>query len=228
MRHLLLFDIDGTLLKCGPQLHPFLSSALAEVYGRHHPLERFTFSGKTDPQIVLELVRGIDGFDDAAILDRVPSVRELYLERLEAGLERDRMTLLPGVVELLDRLAERDDLALGLLTGNWRGGAMIKLSRFELERYFALGAFGDDAVDRPHLVPVAVERARTHWKRDFAPEEVVIIGDSERDVDCAKRNGAVAVAVATGRRSAEDLRADGADHVFEDLVVAAREFELFR
>ncbi len=132
------------------------------------------------------------------------------------------------MVPLLERLAARDDVLLGLLTGNWRGGARIKLSRFDLGRFFGFGAFGDDAVDRRDLVPVALERAADVAGRRFAPGEVLIVGDSELDVDCARAAGIRSLAVATGHTPLERLRAAGAVWAFPDLEHAAREIDLFR
>ena len=135
MSHLVLFDIDGTLLRCGPQVRPLFVGALEAVFGGYAGLEGYDFSGKTDPRIVLDLVQAT-GLTEEEILPRLPEMRHQYLERLEAGLLEERMRLLPGVVELLERLMRRDDLTLGLLTGNWQGGAHIKLSRFDLNRFF--------------------------------------------------------------------------------------------
>ncbi len=223
---LVLFDIDGTLLRCGPQVRPLFLGALATVYGTCGSPAGFDFSGKTDPQIVLELLRRA-GLSDAEILAQLGAMHELYAERLAAGLAREGMLLLPGVRELLTRLSARDDVALGLLTGNWQRCAQIKLSRFELDPFFAWGAFGDDAIDRRDLVPVALARARAAVGYPFTPAETLIIGDSLRDVDCAQAAGVPSLAVATGFTPRERLAAAGADWVFPDLAQAASEFALF-
>lgn len=226
MRHLVLFDIDGTLLRCGPQVRPLFVGALEAVFGSYSGLEDYDFGGKTDPRIALDLVQAT-GLSESEILSRLPEMRRQYLERLEEGLLRERMQLLPGVVDLLERLLRREDVTLGLLTGNWHGGAQIKLGRFDLNRFFPFGAFGDDAVDRRDLVPVALERARQSCGSCFAQERVLIVGDTVRDVDCAQAAGVASLAVATGFTKAEKLRAAGADWVFGDLVEAGREFAWF-
>lgn len=223
---LILFDIDGTLLRCGKQVAKHFLGALEQVFGGYHLPERFSFAGKTDPMIAVELVRGL-GIDDEEIHARLPQARDLYIASMNRELDRERMLLLPGVVELLDRLIGRSDLTLGLLTGNWQGGARAKLSRFDLERYFPFGAFGDDARDRRGLVPVALRRAERLGGGPFRPDEVLIVGDTVLDVDCARAAGARCLAVASGFTEAEELQTAGADWVFDDLGHAARHHELF-
>ncbi len=226
MRHLILFDVDGTLLRCGKQVGFFFVEAMKEVFGAYGKLEGYRFAGRTDSRIVIDLVRATGRGDDQ-ILPRLPAVRRIYLEKLERGLERDRMRLLPGVQDLLERLEAHDDVLIGLLTGNWRGGAEIKLGRFDLNRYFAFGAFGDDAVDRRDLVPVALERAAEVRGAPFEPRRTLIVGDTELDVDCARAAGAWSLAVTTGFTDAERLTAAGADWVFPSLESAAGRFEKF-
>lgn len=219
---LLLFDIDGTLLRCGKQVRPLFCGALEGVYGGHRPLAGYGFAGKTDPQIVLELA-GDGSLDHETIHARLGAMEADYLARLEAGLDARRMELLPGVRALLDRLDARNDIAVGLLTGNWRSCARVKLDRFALWSRFPFGAFGSDAAHRPDLVPVARERARAATGRRFDARDILIIGDSALDVACAHAHGVRALAVATGFADEEALRACGADWVAPDLVAAARE-----
>lgn len=229
-RHLILFDIDGTLLRCGRQVRPLFLDALREVFGVTAELDAaargYDFSGRTDPEIVLDLL-ALHGLPRHEVAPRLPAMREAYARRLEAGLRREEMRLLPGVFELLDRLAARRDLAVGLLTGNWRRCAEVKLSRFELWSRFAFGAFGDDAVARRDLVPIALERAARFAGRRFSAAETTVVGDSIRDVDCAHAAGAACVAVATGFTTPESLLAAGAERVFSDLQEAARDVPVF-
>ena len=213
---LILFDVDGTLLHTGPQVRPILASCLEEVYGSAGPMDTFDFSGKTDPQIVCELMAEV-GLPREEVWPELDRVRGLFRERLEAGLVREGMTLLPRVIEVLDHLTGRDDAHVGLLTGNWEVTGRIKLSRFDLNRYFAFGAFGDDGDDRRDLVPAALKRAETVTGRRFAPEEALIVGDSVGDVVCARAHGVACLAVTTGWTSAEALREAGADRVVEGL-----------
>jgi phosphoglycolate phosphatase len=217
---LVLFDIDGTLLSCGPQVRPVFAGALMEVFGTTGAIDTYDFTGRTDPGIVLELVGGA-GVPDAVVREGLPRMRELYTGRLERALDRAGMRLLPGVVEILDRLSGREDIVLALLTGNWEPGAKAKLSRFDLNGYFPFGAFGCDGIDRSDLPPVALDRAERAMGRRFRPEEVLIVGDSIHDVSCAHAHGIPCLAVETGRTPGETLRAVGADWVIADLRQAA-------
>lgn len=217
MKRLILFDIDGTLLLCGPQVRPALSDTLVEIFGTAGDVNTFDFAGQTDPRIVIGLLTRV-GIPEEEVRARMDEVKAGYVKRLEQMLDRDRMRLLPGVSEALEHLADRDDVTLGLVTGNWEPGARTKLSRFDLNHYFPFGAFGCDAVDRPDLPPVALDRAEKHLGRRFRPEEALIVGDTIHDVACAQAHGIPVLAVATGRTSAETLRAAGADRVVEDLT----------
>lgn len=214
---LLLFDIDGTLLDCGPQPRGLFRDALIEVYGTAGDCDAYSFSGRTDSHIVLDLLTRA-GVAEAEVLARLSCLRELYLAALDRALDRGQMRLLPGVLDLLERLAPRPDLTLALLTGNWEPGARIKLARVDLNRFFPFGAFGSDATDRDDLPPVALDRAERATGRRFRPEETLIIGDSVYDVACARAHGIPALAVATGRTSAEELHAAGAEWVVADLT----------
>lgn len=219
-RHLVLFDIDGTLLRCGPQIRPLLVGALEEIFDVAVPKVAGSFAGKTDPRIVFDLLAaaGVSREEAGAALARLQAS---YLRRLESGLDRDHMRLLPGVPQMLERLHRRADVVLGLLTGNWERGARIKLDRFSLNRYFPFGAFGDDVVDRNELPPIALDRARRQTGRSFAPHEVLIIGDTVFDVECARAHGIPVLAVATGGTDAEQLRRAGADRVVSSLQETA-------
>lgn len=223
---LILFDIDGTLLTCGPQVRPLFAAALEEVFGTAGDLAACDFSGRTDPSVVDELMRR-EGVSEARIRRELPRVRRAYVDRLARGLQQDGMRLMPGVRELLAHLSARSELALGLLTGNWRDGARIKLGHFGLEGFFRFGAFGDDAIDRADLLPVALRRAARAMGRSYTPAETLIVGDSVRDVACGRAHGALVLAVATGFTPAEELARAGADWVAPDLPAAGRMLPLF-
>ena len=146
--------------------------------------------------------------------------RDAYLRHLAIELEKPgaaRKGLMPGVRELLDALAPRDDVYLALLTGNYEAGARLKLEYFDLWRYFPCGAFGDDAPHRNVLVPKALARVAACGGPAFAAADAIVIGDTPLDVGCAAHVGARSLAVATGSHSVEELRAAGADVVLKDL-----------
>jgi phosphoglycolate phosphatase-like HAD superfamily hydrolase len=221
---LVLFDIDGTLLDCGLQVRPLFAAALEEVFGTAGCLDGYDFAGKPDPRIVLDVMTAA-GFPAEQVTAALPRVRDGYVARLRAGLDRDRMRLLPGVAALLERLEGR--VATGLLTGNWEAGARVKLDCFALNGYFPVGAFGEDGTDRSDYPPRALERAAQHYRREFRAADTLIIGDSLLDVACARAHGVRALAVATGRTPAAALAAAGADWVIADLFAAPQCHAIF-
>jgi phosphoglycolate phosphatase len=149
---------------------------------------------------------------------------DCYAEALAAEMQRDHpgRQVFPGVVSLLETLAVRSDRVMALLTGNVRASARLKLECFDLWRYFACGAFGDDAPDRNGLVPIALERITSHGYPRVSASRIVVIGDTPHDVACAAASGARSLAVATGGASVEQLQAAGADVVFETLADTRR------
>jgi len=218
LERLILFDIDGTLLSAGGAPRRAFGRALIEFFGTEGAAATDGFAGKTDPQILHDLMRAA-GFDEAVIDERADDFFAYYLTRLEAELEAEtRHRLHPGVAELLPALAEDPRVTLGLVTGNVVAGARIKLEHFGLWEHFALGAYGSDDRVRNHLVPIAVERAEARTGRRFEGDEVVVVGDTPADVACARAAGAMAVAVATGVHSTDDLAGHHADVLLESLA----------
>jgi phosphoglycolate phosphatase-like HAD superfamily hydrolase len=215
MRRLILFDIDGTLVRGGPAKTAFLG-AMAETYGTTGDPESVSFGGKTDPQIAREILGGA-GLDRAAIDAGLPTLWERYLDRLEPALETHPMTVLPGVPELLEGLSMLDGVALGLVTGNIVGGAKLKLESAGLWDRFDVGSFGSDHEERDELPIIALGRAEERWGRSIEPAEALIVGDTPRDIACGRACAIRTVAVATGTYSAAALVAAGADHVLRDL-----------
>jgi phosphoglycolate phosphatase len=224
VRRLILFDIDGTLVRGGPAKDAF-KTAMRETYGTTGDVARVSFAGKTDPQIVRELLTR-SGFDEGTIQEGFADLWQRYLSYLEAGLEGTPMTVLEGVRELLDALGALEGVALGLVTGNIAGGARLKLSSAGLWERFAVGGYGSDHEERRHLPAIALERARLHWGSGLGPEDAVIVGDTPRDVACGRQGGTRTLAVATGSFDAVQLRAAGADHVLEDFSVTEDVVEL--
>ncbi|MFP3948847.1 MAG: HAD family hydrolase, partial [Longimicrobiales bacterium] len=197
VERLVLFDVDGTLVRGGPAKEAF-RVALVETFGTAGAIEGHEFSGKTDPQIARELLTGA-GLGDSEVDRGFPALWRRYLSEMARLLPHRPLHLLPGVTELLDALESRGDVALGLLTGNIAPGARLKLGSVGLADRFPVGGFGSDDEVRDRLPPVAVRRAREHWGVSFAPEAVVVIGDTPRDVACGRSGGHRTVAVATGR-----------------------------
>ena len=218
---LALFDIDGTLIRCGPQIRAIFQSALEDTFGTAGPIDTYNFAGRTDFGIVCDLLTAA-GLERARVVERMSAFERLYLERLDERLEASRMTLLPGVRALLEELSGRSDVLLGLLTGNFERGARIKLSRLGLDGYFPFGAYGDRVPDRRDLPPVALERASDLHRVRCVAERTLIIGDSVLDVDCARQHGIRCVAVTTGFATREELVDAGADCVLNDLTEVDR------
>ncbi|UCC27034.1 MAG: haloacid dehalogenase-like hydrolase [Gemmatimonadales bacterium] len=215
MRRLLLFDIDGTLVAGGPAKDAF-HIALLDAFGTAGPIEVHDFAGKTDPQIARELLRRA-GVGREEIDRGLPALFHRYLEELEARLPERPMTILPGVLTLMTALRKVEDVGLGLVTGNIAGGAELKLESAGLYEHFQTGAFGSDSEERNDLPGLAVRRASEAWGVDFRPHDVVVIGDTPRDVECGLHHGTLTVGVATGRFARRELEVAGAHFVVDDF-----------
>jgi phosphoglycolate phosphatase len=219
---LLLFDIDGTLIRPLGIGRRAFERALLERYGRV-PEQRFPYDGMLDPQIA---ARTLDLLGVAPTPAETGALLARYVELLAEERPADvRDGLCAGLPELLEEAAARGH-HLGLLTGNVRLGAKIKLALFGLDRYFEeggrlVGAFGDDAPTRADLVPIAAGRCSTAFGSPFPVEATWLVGDSPRDVEAAKGSGAHCVAVATGWCALEDLASLQPDLTLPDLAVAA-------
>lgn len=218
MRGLILFDIDGTLLQAGDQDHQMaFVSAMKQVYGLPATLDGVPLAGMLDSQIARLALSRHGLSDDEINADLSKMVETMGEHYAEAIAEQSRIErVLPGVVEVAQRLhAER--YALGVLTGNARSVAHVKLAAAGILKFFEFGAFGDTARERGHLVQVAWTEAEARHGISFAPRQTVLIGDTPRDIEAARTNQARVLAVATGRFSIDDLRAHDPDAVFADL-----------
>jgi phosphoglycolate phosphatase len=212
MPRLVLFDIDGTLLRpCGLGRRS-LESAFRDLYDREGAFEGIRFHGRTDKDILADGLKRV-----GAPLEDFDRAITAYLAHLRAEVADGPSLVLPGVLDLLRYLGERRDVILGLVTGNVRQGAEIKLSRDELFPWFRVGAYGDDDSDRAVLVRLARERAETLIGSPLEPSLVLSIGDTEFDVAAARSAGAVAVAVATGSVTRDCLVASTPDHLLDGL-----------
>jgi len=225
---LVLFDIDGTLVLTGGAGLRAMNRACAELVGHADALAGIPVAGRTDRIILADVVARMDRALDDELL---AMLRDRYIAHLREEILMPGVTptaeylgprggiksMMPGIRELLDALQQRPDVFLGLLTGNFEEGARIKLDHFDLWRYFRCGAYGDDAEDRNALVPFAVERARRAGLPEIDAGHVIVIGDTPHDIACARAAGATPVGVATGGFTVDQLRACGADIVFEDL-----------
>ena len=220
---LILFDIDGTLLWTDGAGRRAIQRALLDEMGTAGPIDNYRFDGKTDPQIVRELM-ALAGHPDAEAEERIAAVCRRYVSLLEVELSQpsQKTRLFAGVRELLAALDPHEAAGralVGLLTGNLEGGATLKLRSAGLDpARFAVGAYGSDSGRRSDLPAIAAERAARKTGTRFAGADVVIVGDTPDDIACGRPIGARVVAVATGFFRVDQLRTAGAAHVFEHLA----------
>jgi phosphoglycolate phosphatase-like HAD superfamily hydrolase len=210
-----LFDIDGTLIGGDGSGRRAFERACLDCFGIAGALEHVRLDGMTDP-LILDAVF-THHRDRRATDDEARTLFACYVGHLEREVQAGLYHVKPAVHATLDHL-ERRGATIGLATGNLEAGARIKLQRGDLWRRFAFGGYGSDAAERAELVRVAIARGAAIAGRPFAPEEVVVIGDTPRDVAAAHAVGARAVAVATGGYSAEALAAAGADFVHPTMA----------
>jgi phosphoglycolate phosphatase-like HAD superfamily hydrolase len=221
MNKLLLFDIDGTLIHSNRVGTKAMIRVLEEFLGNDEALLKVKMGGKCDWGIWRELL-GTEDYSDEEVDAHLPELWRAYTAALADILGSDQHAdpeVLPGVRPLLDALQARDDMLLGLLTGNIEAGAWLKLGKVGLDHYFRFGAFGHQAANRSALPPIAVEQALlfANGKR-FTGKEIVIIGDTVHDIRCGEALGVCAIGVATGSVDAQTLREAGADYVFESFA----------
>jgi phosphoglycolate phosphatase len=214
MHHLWLFDIDGTLVDTGGAGLTALTEAAFTCFGAAGPA--LDLAGSTDLGIIQNFLDHFGREHDQAFVDFFFAT---YLERLEWNLAHGGFPgkVLPGAVTLLERLEQDPQIHIGLLTGNIASGAAVKMRHYGLDRFFPFGGYGCDFADRNKLGPVAAARATAHTGRVFQPTEMVVIGDTPKDIACAKALGAACIAVATGRFSAAELRQHAPYRVIESL-----------
>lgn len=212
----LLFDIDGTLLHAGGAGRRAVARVFGERFARREVFDDVRFHGMTDRAIVRGgLVRAGLAADEAAI----DAVCTAYLTALAVEVPRSvDFRIMPGAAALLDALAGRAGLAVGLGTGNLRDGARIKLEHARLFHHFAFGGFGCDAEDRALLLRIGAERGARHLRRALGDCRVIVIGDTPKDVAAAQAIGADSLAVETSGFAGAELLAAGATWAFADLA----------
>lgn len=224
MRTLLLFDIDGTLLLSGRAGLRALDRAFEQLLGINDAFAGIKANGRTDGYLLHEAARRKGVALSGEQIDRLKSSYfDLLAEEIVHPGE-GRKEVMPGVRPLLHSLQARNDVVLALLTGNFERSARIKLDYFDLSRPFRFGAYGDDAVDRNMLVPVALTRAREAG-HDPHVDRVIVIGDTPLDVECARAGGVRALGVATGSNSVSELLEAGAYEALETLEDTPRVLE---
>jgi phosphoglycolate phosphatase-like HAD superfamily hydrolase len=219
--HLILFDIDGTLVDTAGAGKRAIERVFVELCGIEAIAEMSSgvrFAGMTDSSIFQALAEtaGIHGIGYAALRAELYSS---YLSALTEEMARPdpRRRIMPGIGNLLDELRVRPDASLGLLTGNLEAGARIKLEPFSMNGYFRGGGFGSDHHDRREVARIARLKIENLSGREFAPSRVAVIGDTEQDIACARANGFRAIAVESGWTSREQLQEASPDALLPDL-----------
>jgi phosphoglycolate phosphatase len=213
-KRLLLFDIDGTLIHSGGAGVHALKSAFKERFGIDDDLRNIEIAGMTDSGIVVSI---LNKHKIPASNENMSAFLDSYVHFLSLELPRRKGTLLPGVLELLERLKSRRHLVLALLTGNVSRGAQLKLEHYGVWHFFEFGAFADDHRDRNRLGSFARARAKEKHGREFSASAIDVIGDTPRDIACGRALGARTVAVATGTWSRDELSKYDPDFLIDDL-----------
>jgi phosphoglycolate phosphatase len=214
---LVLFDVDGTLITSRGAGRRAMRGALERVFGSAGGIDQYDLRGRTDTRIVHD-VMGALGWEAARVKERLDDFFEAYAAGLTTEIGDGRHVLtLPGVAAVVQRLAGSGHAVPGLVTGNIEEGARIKLLPTGLWPHFRVGAYGSDHMDRRRLPSLAARRAQAMLGHAFAPGDVVVIGDTPHDIDCARAFGAVAIAVATGQHTRAELLAESPDVLFDDL-----------
>jgi phosphoglycolate phosphatase-like HAD superfamily hydrolase len=214
-KRLLLFDIDGTLIHSGGAGVHALISAFRERFGIFDDLAGIEIAGMTDSGIVTSILKK---HNIPATPENVSAFLDSYVHFLSLELPRRQGKLLPGVLELLEKLKSRPHLVLALLTGNVSRGAQLKLEHYGVWHFFEFGAFADDHQDRNRLGPFARARAKEKHGREFSVSQIDVMGDTPRDIACGKAIGARTIAVATGKWSREQLAKHQPDFLIDDLL----------
>lgn len=219
---LILFDVDGTLIDTAGAGRRAMERVFRESFGidaAGQAAAGVRFAGMTDTRI-FEALAAAAGIPASRFTAALPALFDAYLGALETEMARPdpRRRIMPGIVPLLETLANRADVRLGLLTGNLEAGARIKLEPFGLNPYFPGGGFGSDHQDRREVARLAWLKLREITGIPFPASRVVVVGDTEHDVDCARANGFQAVAVESGWISRETLAASGPNALFADLT----------
>jgi phosphoglycolate phosphatase len=211
-QRLLLWDIDGTLISTGAAGHRAIALATTQRFGGD--LEGVEIAGRTDSGIAHQILAK---YGEPITDESVAALLDLYLELLALELPRSKGHVLPGVLPLLQKLQRQPGTSLGLLTGNLKRGAQLKLEHYQLWQFFGFGAFADDHHDRNQLGAFALTRAEEGTGIKFESARVDVIGDTGHDIACGKAFGARTIAIATGSWPRKQLSEYAPDFLFDDL-----------
>jgi len=210
---LILFDIDKTLVgscACAIEAH---TKAFKKVYGVDTSINIIDHSGMTERKVVLEVLKK-NRLDEKTIMSKMEECTKAINEAFEKAFVNERLEVMPGVRGLLAEL-DKQDVLLGLVTGNTEDRAKLKLKKVGLGHYFKVGGFGDEAIERIELIQTAIKKAK---ELGFEFSKVFVIGDTPRDILAGKELGVITIGVGTGKFSEQELKQVGADFAFKDLT----------
>lgn len=221
MSYLLIWDIDGTLIRTKGVGKKAMNTAFHKLFGISDGFEPINMAGMLDAAIVRKAfeIHNIpvilpDGRENTDI----ERFYELYIEALSSEIRMiQRSIACPGVLELLETLHQRDNFYNALGTGNIEKGARLKLSVDNMNRYFPTGSFGERLMERYQLIEKAIANAEEYYKLKFQKDNIYVIGDTPKDVECGGKLGIKSIGVATGIYTKEQLAEHGADYVFENF-----------
>ncbi len=214
MKQICLFDIDGTLLNSGGAGKTAMEEAFAEKFLVKTNFEGLQTAGRTD----LSIAKDLFNFHQHEMNEEnFNSFVSIYKKKLPEHLRKTIGGILPGVEKLIQILHSRDDIELGLLTGNYKDGAHLKLSHFEFHHYFEFGGFGDSHMHRDDVAREALKIIHDRHDENFDRNRIWVIGDTPADVQCGRAIGARVVAVATGIYSYEELEKSEPDFLFREF-----------
>ncbi len=220
MQYLFLFDIDGTILRLKQyKSRKVFQSAMKDMHSVDVPLELMPdFSGMTDLQILHDICDAVN-YPFEKVKSNIGTMWDYLINEFKTEATAESIILMPAIKDTLDYLSSIDNAKIALVTGNFRSNAYLKLQTHNLESYFPVGAFGCDYENRDLLPPLAINRASEYWTRNkFSNQKTIIIGDSYRDILCAKANNILSVAVMTGFSSYEELKSFNPDLIYPDLT----------
>ncbi|MBE3578011.1 MAG: HAD family hydrolase [Limnochordales bacterium] len=217
MRTLLLFDLDGTLLKSNGAGTRALNQAFKIYANIDDAIARVDWRGKPDTRIIAETLE-VHGFEPSE--KAIKEITKLYLQFIQEAVKKYPGELPPGIPALLEEARRRGNFLLALGTGNLEDGARAKLGVYDLNRFFPVGGFAEDGFDRAELIRRAALRSAAYYQAEMGgppPDKVVVVGDTPLDIDAAQRNGYYSLAVATGTHTLDELSACHPTLLFPDL-----------
>lgn len=218
-KNLILFDIDGTILNFKQyNSKEIFSQMLKDIFDMDVPMSMMPrFAGLTDLEI-LEGIASKIGLSNSDLYKKLPKVWDKISADFKEYCTPEYIDLLPGAKELIEILDKDDKYQLALQTGNFRNNAYAKLDSYDLGKYFPFGAFGSDSSKREQLPPLAIKRANEYYNKEiFDNSNTLVIGDSDRDIYCAKANNLYSLAVATGYADFEDLKLHNPDRILHNF-----------